>query len=197
MADDTREQDLCLIVGLGNPGSRYAETRHNVGFMVVDALAAHGGIRVGRCKFDSEFGKGNLAGRQVVLAKPRTFMNLSGQAVQKLARFFKIPSQAILVIHDDVDLSCNRIKIKEKGGDGGHKGIRSIIAALGTDRFIRIRVGVGRPETEGDVARYVLQPLNKGERNQLEQMVLKARDAVMTVLSEGTKTGMNRFNRKT
>ncbi len=186
-----------MVVGLGNPGARYAATRHNVGFMVVDALAAKSGIQVARCKFDAEFGKGTVAGKQVVLAKPQTYMNLSGQAVQKLAHFFKIPSQAILVIHDDVDLNCNRIKIKEKGGDGGHKGIRSIIAALGTDRFARVRVGVGRPEAEGDVAQYVLQPLTRDERAKLEQIVLKARDAVVTVLSEGIKTGMNRFNRKT
>ncbi len=197
MADFVQEQELFLIVGLGNPGSRYAATRHNVGFMVLDALAAEGGIHFTRSKFNSKYGKGSLAGRRVVLAKPQTYMNLSGPAVQKLAHFFKIPSQAILVIHDDVDLNCNRIKIKEKGGDGGHKGIRSIIAALGTDRFVRIRVGVGRPAKESDVANYVLQPLSGDERFQMDQMVEMARDAVLTVLSEGTKSGMNRFNRKT
>ncbi len=197
MAVNKIGQGPWLVVGLGNPGPRYLATRHNVGFMVVDSLADDAGIGLDRHKFDAEFGRGILAGRQVILAKPQTFMNLSGAAVQKLTHFFRIPTKAILVIHDDVDLNCNRIKIKEKGGDGGHKGIRSIIAALGTGDFTRIRVGIGRPEDNVDVADYVLQRLGPDEQAQLDQMVAKARDAVLTVLSEGTKAGMNRFNRKT
>lgn len=135
-----------LVAGLGNPGAEYAGTRHNAGFMALDLLAAAHGIDVQRRKFDVVFGRGRIRGVEVVLAKPQAYMNRSGPPLRQLADFFRIQSEAMVVVHDDIDLAFQRLKIKEKGGDGGHKGIRSIIDAFGGGQFARVRLGVGRSE---------------------------------------------------
>jgi PTH1 family peptidyl-tRNA hydrolase len=184
-----------LVAGLGNPGRQYEKTRHNVGFMIIDKLAEKNDIPIGRLKFNASFNRGCIAGREVVLAKPQAFMNRSGPPLYALAGFFKIPPAAMIVIHDDIDLAFDRLKIKEKGGDGGHKGIRSIIQAFGDDQFIRLRVGVGRPSPDSDAAEYVLNGFSSDEKAVLGSTIEKACDAVETILTEGIIEGMNRFNR--
>ena len=183
-----------LIVGLGNPGTQYEGTRHNAGFMVVDKLAGDFGISLNKNKFDLRYGRGTIKDHTVMLANPMAFMNRSGPPVQKLAAYFKIPSRDMLIIHDDIDLAFGRLKIKEKGGHGGHKGLKSIINAVGEDEFVRLRVGVGRSETGSSVSDHVLGPFYNDERELLDAVLSRARDAVVTILTEGSKIGMNRFN---
>ena len=164
---------MMLIVGLGNPGIKYKNTRHNVGFMAVDYLAETSGVRFNKSDFKSHWGKGNILGREVILVKPQTFMNLSGKAVKVLADFFHIEPKGILVIYDDIDLELGAIRIRLGGGSGGHRGMQSIIEYLGANNFPRIRLGIGRPKNEaeglmlnaeGDVADYVLSPFNSEEK---------------------------------
>jgi len=185
---------LKLIAGLGNPGRAYAATRHNIGFMVVDRLAADYGIGVERSKFNARFGRGTIEGRAVILAKPQAYMNRSGLPLSQLTRFFKIPCTDLIVIHDDMDIAFGRIKIKQKGGSGGHKGIRSLREAFGDDRFVRVRVGVGRPTAHQDAADYVLANFSPAERRMLDEVIAQAREAVVTILREGAQVAMNRFN---
>ena len=185
-----------LIVGLGNPGAQYENTRHNVGFMLVDKLAAEFGISAAKSKFEVRYGRGTIEDQAVTLAKPMAFMNRSGGPVQKLAAYFKINSKDLIVIHDDIDLAFGRLKIKEKGGHGGHRGLKSIIQAVGEDAFVRLRIGVGRSETGSSVSDHVLGPFYDDESTLLDGILNRARDAVVTILTEGPKTGMNRFNEK-
>jgi PTH1 family peptidyl-tRNA hydrolase len=185
-----------LIVGLGNPGPHFENTRHNAGFMVVDKLAGKFGISVNKNKFDVRYGRGTIEGHEVMLAKPMAFMNRSGWPLQQLAAYYKIKSQDLIVVHDDIDLAFGRLKIKEKGGHGGHKGLKSIINAVGEDEFVRLRIGVGRSEAGSNVSDHVLGPFFDDESKQLDSVLIQARDAVVTILTEGSKAGMNRFNKK-
>jgi len=187
---------LRLIVGLGNPGTSYENTRHNVGFMVIDKLGGEFGISVNKDKFDVRYGRGAIEDLTVMLAKPMAFMNRSGWPVQKLAAYYKIDSRDLIVVHDDIDLAFGRLKIKEKGGHGGHKGLKSIIQAIGEDSFVRLRIGVGRSETSSNVSDHVLGPFYDDESKLLDGILNRARDAVVTVLTEGPKAAMNRFNEK-
>jgi PTH1 family peptidyl-tRNA hydrolase len=164
--------------------------------MVVDKLAGEFGILVNKNKFDVRYGRGTIAGHEVMLAKPMAFMNRSGWPVQKLAAYFKINSKDLMVVHDDIDLAFGRLKIKEKGGHGGHKGLQSIMNAIGEDEFVRLRIGIGRSEEEGSVSDHVLGPFFDDESKQLDSVLTGARDAVVTILAEGSKVGMNRFNKK-
>ena len=189
-------QRLSLVVGLGNPGAAYAHTRHNAGFMVADELAGKFDIGFDKRKFDTVFGRGHIEREPVVLAKPMAFMNRSGPPVRSLADFFKISSEAVLIIHDDIDLAFGRLKIKEKGGHGGHNGIRSLIDACGRDDFVRLRIGVGRSGFDISVSDHVLSKFSDQENESLAQIIATARDAVVTILCKGTKAGMNQFNPK-
>ena len=190
------QKRLHLVVGLGNPGDDFVKTRHNAGFMVVDKLAKTFSIPLERRKFETSFGRGLIEGIEAILAKPMAFMNISGPPVQKLANYFRIPCEDMLVIHDDIDLAFGRLKIKEKGGDGGHKGLRSFIDAFGGGDFVRLRIGIGRSEPESSVADYVLDRFSSNERKILDRIITRARDAVVTTLCKGIKEGMNRFNNK-
>jgi PTH1 family peptidyl-tRNA hydrolase len=185
-----------LVVGLGNPGAKYARTRHNIGFRVVDRLAAEFGIDIGRERFSAQFGRGRVQGLEVVLAKPMAYMNLSGPPVRAVAEFFRISLQAVVVVHDDIDLDYGRLKIKEKGGHGGHNGIRSLINAFGAGDFTRLRVGIGRSGAGAKVADFVLDQFTREEAAELPHIIDRARDAVVTILFKGTKVGMNQFNMK-
>ena len=185
-----------LVVGLGNPGNTYKKTRHNVGFMVLDQIAEDFSIALVKQKFDTVFGRGSVDGVEVVLAKPMAFMNRSGPQVQKIARYYRILSEDMLVVHDDIDLAFGRIKIKEKGGDGGHKGVRSIIDAFGGGDFVRLRIGVGRPEAGINAADHVLGKFSLKEKKVLHRIITEARDAIVTILCKGAKEGMDRFNDK-
>ncbi|MBW2239120.1 MAG: aminoacyl-tRNA hydrolase [Deltaproteobacteria bacterium] len=190
------QKRLRLVVGLGNPGETYSKTRHNAGFMVVDKVSDAFSIALQKRKFDARFGIGSIDGIKVILAKPMAFMNRSGPYVQKIAGYFRILCEDMLVIHDDIDLAFGRLKIKEKGGDGGHRGIRSIIDAFGGGDFMRLRIGVGRPEAGIGASDYVLGKFTLKEKKVLNQIITTARDAVVTILCKGTKEGMNRFNNR-
>jgi PTH1 family peptidyl-tRNA hydrolase len=185
-----------LIVGLGNPGTQYEHTRHNAGFMVVDKLADDFGIAVNYNRFDVRYGRGNIEGQAIMLAKPMAFMNRSGWPVQRLSAYFKISTKDLIVIHDDIDLDLGRLKIKEKGGHGGHKGLKSIIDAVGEGEFVRLRMGVGRSGVQNSVSDHVLGPFNADEASLLDAVIVRARDAIVTILTEGVKVAMNRFNTK-
>lgn len=189
-----------LVVGLGNPGKEYEKTRHNIGFMVVDRLAQAYGIPLKKTKFNAIYGQGTIEKKSVILAKPQAFMNRSGLPVRQISDYFGIDSRKMLVIHDDIDLAFERIKIKEKGGDGGHRGIRSIISAFGMREFARVRIGIGRATEDlgerGDVVNHVLGRFYKEEAPKLNEILNRAQDAVATVLGKGIVDGMNRFNRR-
>jgi PTH1 family peptidyl-tRNA hydrolase len=183
-----------LVVGLGNPGNNYADTRHNAGFLVVDDVAETWSITINQKKFNVEFGRGRIKGIDTILVKPQAYMNKSGPPVRQVSDYFKISYRDMLIIHDDIDLEFGRLKIKEKGGHGGHNGVRSLIDAWGEDAFVRLRVGVGRSGDHGNVVNHVLGRFGRQEKAALEKVVDRARDAVETILCEGTKEGMNRFN---
>ena len=187
---------LRLVVGLGNPGREYEKTRHNAGFMAVDNIAEAFSISLDKRKFNTVFGKGLIEGVDVILAKPMAFMNKSGPPVQNLAGYFKILYRDMLVIHDDIDLDFGRIKIIEKGGHGGHNGVRSLMDAFGEGDFSRIRIGIGRSGGGADVTGHVLGKYSAGETKNLDKVITGARDAVVTILCKGIKDGMNRFNNK-
>jgi len=188
-------QNRFLIAGLGNPGRAYENTRHNAGFLAVDRLAAANDISIQKQKFNVLFNVGRIGGHRVLLAKPQAYMNRSGPPLYALASFFKIQLQAMIVVHDDIDLAFERLKIKEKGGDGGHKGLRSIIDAFGADQFIRVRMGVGRPEAGDGVVDHVLDAFTPDEKQVLDNLLERTCDAIITILTQGISEGMNRFNR--
>lgn len=184
-----------LVVGLGNPGPKYQNTRHNVGFRCVDALvAAHGLTFKPRKQSKARIADGAIAGRSVLVAKPQTFMNLSGAAVQGLAAFYKIPPDRIIVVFDDLDLPLGTLRIRPKGGSGGHKGLTDIIQRLGTQDFPRIRFGIGRPPGRMDPAAFVLYPFDERDRVLVEDTVARAVKAIETWLAEGIESAMNRYN---
>ncbi len=185
-----------LIVGLGNPGPDYAEHRHNIGFRVVDALAKAHGLSFSRCRSArAHLAGGQVRGRSVLLAKPRTFMNVSGKAVSRLSRADDIPPSQILVVHDDLDLPFGRLRLRPEGGSGGHKGMRSIIDLLGTRGFPRLRVGIDRPPGRTDPADYVLQPFDPEQESLLCEVVETAVEAIECWLAQGIVAAMESFNR--
>lgn len=191
------DRTLHVVAGLGNPGDKYRETRHNVGFFVIDALSSECAIPLDRRKFDAFYGRGSVKGTEVLLVKPQSYMNRSGIPIYRLIEYFGIAHRDMLVIHDDIDLIYGRIKIKVKGGHGGHNGVRSIIDTLGDENFTRLRVGIGRSENESNVTGHVLGRFRPDEKKMLEQIVARSRDAAVTILCEGTREGMNRFNERT
>ncbi len=183
-----------LIVGLGNPGKDYAKTRHNAGFMVIDAIADKTGISLSKVKSKAIIGDGKMYDSKVILAKPQTYMNLSGQAVSGLARFYKVENDHILVIHDDLDLPLGTLRIRPNGGPGGQKGVGSIIEKLGTPEFPRIRFGIGRPPGRMDPKAYVLEKFLPREQEEFEFALLRARDAALAFISNGLEKSMNQYN---
>jgi len=185
-----------LILGLGNPGRGYHWTRHNAGFLLLDGLAKKQGIEVSRRGMKSLYGRGRIGTEEVILAKPQTFMNLSGEAAQRLLHFFKIQPENAIVLHDDLDLPWGKVRIRIRGGDGGHKGIRSIMEALGSGGFIRFKIGIGRPERASqDPADFVLQPLTGEKREEFKEMIEGHAEALETLILEGPQKAMNRFHK--
>ena len=182
-----------LIVGLGNPGSQYALTRHNIGFMIIDNLASKYGISLSDKK-KCLLGEGFIDNERVVLVKPQTFMNLSGEAVKPVFSSRNVDLEDLIIIHDDIDLEFARIKIKVGGGHGGHNGIRSIASHLGSRDFARVRVGIGRSVHGEDVSNYVLSPFSKDEKVELDTLMERTTKAVEAVVNEGALTAMNNFN---
>lgn len=186
-----------LIVGLGNPGREYAVTRHNVGFMVIDRLAHKLGLAVEKKKFKALYGQGQIKSEKVLLAKPQTYMNLSGEAVAALLRWHKLGPADLLVVYDDMDLPPGKLRIRMEGGSGGHKGMESIIWLLGTEGFPRLRIGVGKPEVPGfNGAGYVLSRLTAEDAKTFDESVDTAAEAIYCIVSEGLEKAMNEYNRK-
>ena len=185
-----------LIVGLGNPGPEYEWTPHNVGFLAVDQLAERAGIRVTRPEAKSHVGLGKLAGEEIVLAKPQTMMNLSGVAVKMLLERYELEPSQLLVLVDEVDLPWGSLRIRERGSAGTHNGMKSVVRSIGTDEFIRVRLGIGPEKVWGELSDYVLTPMGRAEREIAGQMVADAADAVESILREGVSKGMSRFNRR-
>ncbi len=185
---------MYIIVGLGNPGEKYAHTRHNVGFEVIDILADRIGIHVDEKKHKGLCGRGVLEGQKVVLVKPQTFMNASGECVRAVADFYKVTEEEIILVYDDISLEPGRLRVRGKGSAGGHNGIKNIIAHLGSQEFPRVKVGIGEKPKGMDLADYVLSHFSKGEWEQMEEAFRNAADAVTVLISQGTEEAMNRFN---
>lgn len=191
-----------LIVGLGNPGFLYARNRHNVGFMCISQLARMYNIRFDRKQGNARTGIGNIGNKRVVLARPQTYMNASGESVSTLARKLNVPPSGIIVIHDDLDLPLGKIRLRLGGGGGGHKGVDSIIARLGSPDFYRVRVGIDRPivepeaaaEKEEAVIGYVLSDFTREEKKVIDNVLPVVGEAVATLLSDGLAAAMNKFN---
>lgn len=184
-----------LVVGLGNPGPQYAKTRHNVGFMVADLLAARIGAPFSvHKKSGAEIVTGRLGGRPVVLAKPRTYMNQSGRHVGPLAKYYSVPAGHVIVLHDELDIDFGRIRLKIGGGEGGHNGLRSIANALGTKDFQRVRIGIGRPPGRKDPAAFVLEPFSAKERDEVPLLCEEAADATELLIRVGLKPAQNQVH---
>jgi peptidyl-tRNA hydrolase, PTH1 family len=183
-----------LIVGLGNPGREYRYTRHNIGFMVIDKLAADLGIKLTKVQAKAIIGLVPFQGVKIILAKPQTYMNLSGQAVTSLMHFYKVPMEQFIVIHDDIDLPVSTIRIRPGGGSAGQKGLGSIIERLGTQSFARMRIGIGRPPGRMEAPDYVLQDFDKSEQPLMERVIAEASEAARTFISEGLDAVMNKYN---
>jgi len=186
-----------LIAGLGNPGPEYAGNRHNAGFMVADLLAERTGARFKRDRSRAAVASGRLAGFPVTLAKPMTFMNLSGRPVATLRTFYKIPPERIVVVHDELDLPFGALRLKQGGGDNGHNGLRSVTAALGTRDYFRVRVGIGRPAGRMDPADFVLHDFSAAERKLVPEVLERAADATEVLMRRGLAAAQNEFHAAT
>ena len=188
------ERPSLIVVGLGNPEPKYARTRHNVGFWCIDRIASDYTIDVSRRHRTARIGDGVVEGKSVVLAKPRTYVNRSGEAVRYLLARYRVPPEGILVVYDDIALAPGKIRLRPNGSAGGHNGIKSIIDALGTQEFPRLRVGVGRPQDGGDQVGHVLGPLSESEQQLVDTSVACVSKAVAALLEDGMERTMNRFN---
>lgn len=186
-----------LIVGLGNPGKTYHDTRHNVGFAAIDTLAEKLDISVTKARFQGLFGQGRYAGEAVILLKPVTYMNLSGQSVAELMKFYKIEPTDVLVLHDDVDIPAGTIRLRAKGGPGTHNGMKSVVKSLGIEAFHRIKIGVGQAPPQWDLADFVLSKLTEDDRKDVDDAVKQAVDASLCWLKDGIDVAMNRYNVRT
>ena len=183
-----------MIAGLGNPGREYSRHRHNVGFMVLDLLGSRHGIEAKRRSFGAHVGSGSLCGEAVVLAKPMTFMNCSGDAIAPLIGYYKLSAEDLIVVHDDLDLELGRLKLASGSGHGGHNGIRSLIDSLGTNGFLRVRAGIGRPPEGVDPASYVLHGFDKAEEDAASGLIESAADAVELLLKDGLAAAQRRYH---
>lgn len=185
-----------LIAGLGNPGKKYIDTRHNVGFDMLDVIASANGIKVSKVKFKALIGVGKIKGRDVILAKPQTYMNLSGESIREIAQYYKIPPERIIIIYDDIALELGRIRIRKKGSAGGHNGMKNIIYHLKTEDFPRIRIGVGAPDSQEDIKNYVLDKFSKTDISVLTNVAKDMPAVVNTIIEHGMDTAMNKYNQK-
>jgi len=183
---------MFLIVGLGNIGDKYDCTRHNIGFDAIDFIAKEYDIDINKCKFSGAYGNGMIQNKKVMLLKPSTYMNLSGESVRQASDFYKIESGNIIVIQDDISLPVGKIRIRHNGSHGGHNGIKNIISNLNTDKFTRVKVGVGHPNT--DIVSYVLGRFQEEDRKHIEKVFKVVKDAVECIVDKGTYDAMNKFN---
>ncbi len=185
-----------LIAGLGNPEEGYRRSRHNLGFMALDRMAERCGARLSERRFKAHFGRCVIDERNVLLAQPQTYMNLSGEAVVPMLGYFKIEAPHLIVIHDELDLSVGTVRIKRGGGHGGNNGLRSIIDSLGTGDFVRVRIGVGRPPQGRDAVGFLLQPMTRAELAAYEPVIERAAEAAEAIITSGVAPAMNKFNQR-
>lgn len=185
---------MYVVVGLGNPGSKYKETRHNVGFSVIDILADRYNTKVNKIKFKSLYAETKIGGEKVLLVKPQTYMNLSGETVLEISRFFKVPIEDIIIVLDDIDIDFGTVRVRQKGSAGSHNGMKSIIALLKDDKLPRVKIGVGRPESGRDLADFVLGKFSKDEVIKISEALVKAADAVECFVKEDINSSMNKYN---
>ena len=185
-----------IITGLGNPGAEYAKTKHNVGFMFVDALAAKLGVTEWKDKFDAKIGEGRIGTEKVLLVKPQTYMNDSGRAVGPIMNFYKLEPEELIVAHDDMDIPAGTIRIRKKGSAGGHNGIKSILAHVGDEHFSRVRIGIGRPLPGWTVVNHVLAPFSEEDAPKIVEAINYLIPAVECIVNEDVDMAMNRFNPK-
>lgn len=188
------EQDLFLVAGLGNPGREYARTFHNMGFLALDRLSDRLKIPTDRLRFKGVCGLGRTGNTHVLLLKPATFMNLSGESIREAASFYKIPTERVLVLYDDIDLEIGRIRIREQGGPGSHNGMKSVITRLNSEQFPRIRIGIGPLPEHWDIVKYVLSAVPEDQQSALNQAIDRAAEAAEACIREGVMKAMNRFN---
>jgi len=186
-----------LIAGLGNPGEQYQSSRHNLGFLTLDYLAGRHDIPLKKQGFEALFGKGKIGNETVLLAKPQTYMNLSGIALERLVSYFKVDIKDLIVVHDDLDLPFETIRLKKGGGEGGHKGLMSIIQHVGSADFLRVRIGIGKPMRKAMVEKYVLSPFAEEEQNAVPSILAVACDVVGEVILSGIEAAMQRYHGKT
>ena len=189
-----RRRPSKLVVGLGNPGGQYERTRHNVGFWCLDRLAGESSIPISTRHRLSVLGEGRIGGQAVALAKPRTFVNESGRAVTSLMSRYRARIDDLLVVYDDMDLAPGKMRIRHQGGPGGHRGMRSIIEALGSQEFARLRIGIGRPALDDDDVAHVLGKMSSEDRRLVDRAIERAAQAIVCLLTEGVDVAMNRFN---
>ena len=187
---------MYIIAGLGNPTREYEKTRHNVGFDTIDVLADKLNTSVDEKKFKGLYGKGIIAGEKVILLKPQTFMNLSGESVREAADFYKVDPEHIIVIYDDISLDVGQLRIRKKGSAGGHNGLKDIIGRLGTQKFMRVKIGVGAKPKGWDLADHVLGRFSSGDRKLVDEAIEFAADAVEKIITDGPDAAMNEYNRK-
>ncbi len=187
---------MFVVIGLGNPGKDYSKTRHNVGFDTIDLLGDRNNIQINKIKFKSVVGEGFIHGEKVLLVKPQTYMNNSGEAIREIYNFYKLPIENMIVIVDDIDIGFSQIRIKRKGSAGSHNGLKSIISLLKDDGFPRIKIGIGKKNQGEDLANFVLNRFPKEERKDIEESILRAAEAVETVIKSGIEDAMNQYNKK-
>lgn len=186
---------MYIVVGLGNPGKQYDMTRHNIGFETIDYMADKYNKKINKIKFKGVFGECNLSGEKVILLKPQTYMNLSGESVREICAFYKVPAENVIVICDDISLETGKLRIRAKGSAGGHNGLKSIIYNLQSEEFVRIRMGVGAPANEGwDLADFVLSRFSKDDIPVMETAIKRATDAVFDIINKDVSYAMNKYN---
>ena len=185
-----------VVVGLGNPGVRFRWSRHNIGFQVADLIAERNQISLSHRRFKALYGIGSIHSQPIVLAKPMTFMNLSGEAVRDVVRYFSAELKDLIVIHDDLDLPFGKLRVKRMGGDGGHQGVRSVIEAVGGSHFLRLKVGIGRPPDGMEAAEYVLDRFRETEKSEIDKMLGQAVEVVTVMILEGVDKAISQCQRK-
>ncbi|MCK9444263.1 MAG: aminoacyl-tRNA hydrolase [Tissierellaceae bacterium] len=188
---------MFVVVGLGNPGRAYAQTRHNIGFNTIDLLGKRNNIKINKIKFKSVYGEGFIGGEKVLLVKPQTFMNNSGETVRDIYNFFKLPIENIIVVVDDIDIDFAAVRIRRKGSAGSHNGLKSIIYLLQRDDFPRVKIGIGKKGQYEDLADFVLSKFSKEEQELIEGSILTGAEAVEAIIEKGIDDAMNQFNIKT
>ena len=185
---------MFLIVGLGNPEEEYSNTRHNMGFDTINKLANEYNIKINKNKFKGLCGSGIIENEKVILLKPQTYMNLSGESIKEAMAFYKIKSENIIVIYDDIDIEPGIIKIRKKGGPGGHNGMKSVISEIDTQNFSRIRIGIGKPENKGQLIEYVIGKMPQTDKDILEKATILGKEAILEIIKNGVDIAMNKFN---